>query len=648
MISQITLPLVQICVIAFQNLCNRSFEMADPVHDPTHPSKARTLPEALEVAEAAREAEWRYPSFVAELFMGQVRTDLVFPYPEQSEGDRRIGDEYLERVKAFLRQHVDPDAIDRTGEVPPHVIEGLARLGCFGMKIPKEYGGLGLSQVNYNRVISLIASYCGSTAVWLSAHQSIGAPQPLMLFGTEEQKRQYLPRLAAGTISAFALTEPGVGSDPANMETIATPLDGGESYLLNGEKLWCTNGPVAEVVVVMAKTPSMIVGGKERKQITAFIVERSMSGFEVVHRCEFMGLKGIQNGVLRFRNVKVPKSNILWRLGQGLKLALMTLNTGRMTLPAACVGVAKRCLQISREWARERKQWGGPIGKHEAIAAKLATMASTVFAMDAMVWLASVLADRKTVDIRLEAAIAKLVCSEAGWRIADDTLQIRGGRGYETADSLRARGETPYPVERIVRETRINLILEGTSEIMRLFIAREALDAHMRLVARALDPHQPTQARLRALLRATSYYLLWWPRQWLSLLWSGRPRGRGPLASHLGFVERTSHRLALALFHSALRYQTRLASRQQLLGRLVDIGGDLFAVVAACSKAQRLCERNPHDPSPLELADLFCRQARRRIRTAFQQLKDNDDAQAYRLAQAVLNERYRWLEDGIL
>ncbi|MBI3087680.1 MAG: acyl-CoA dehydrogenase family protein, partial [Candidatus Omnitrophica bacterium] len=253
-------------------------------------------PEALEVTEAAREAV-QHASFLGDLFMGRFRLDLVVPYPTQSEEDRRIGDGYLRRVETFLREHLDPDEVDRTGELPAHVIEGLARLGCFGMKIPQPYGGVGLSQVNYNRVISLVASYCGSTAVWLSAHQSIGAPQPLMLFGTEEQKRRYLPRLAAGTVSAFALTELGVGSDPANMDTTAMPVDGGDSYLLNGEKLWCTNGPVAEVVVVMARTPSVTVGGRERKQITAFIMEKSMPGFEVVHRCDFMGLKGIQNGV---------------------------------------------------------------------------------------------------------------------------------------------------------------------------------------------------------------------------------------------------------------------------------------------------------------------------------------------------------------
>ncbi|MBI4341392.1 MAG: acyl-CoA dehydrogenase family protein [Candidatus Omnitrophica bacterium] len=606
-------------------------------------------PEALEVTEAAREAEWHHPSFIGELFMGRLRTDLIIPYPEQPDEDRQIGDAFLATLEAFLRKRIDPDEIDRTGEIPAEVLQGLAKLGCFGMKIPKAYGGLGLSQTNYNRAICLLGSYCGSTTVWLSAHQSIGAPQPLMLFGTEEQKRKYLPRLAQGTISAFALTEPDVGSDPANMLTIAAPTKDGAAYLLTGEKLWCTNGPVAEVVVVMARTPSVAVGGRERKQITAFIVEKSMPGFEVVHRCEFMGLKGIQNGVLRFTNIRVPKENILWGPGLGLKLALVTLNAGRIAIPAGCVGTAKRCLQSTRAWAKERKQWGGPIGKHEAVAVKIGDMAATTIAMDAMVWLASAMVDRKTTDIRLEAAMAKLFCSEACWRIVDDTVQIRGGRGYETARSLRARGEAALPVERIMRDSRINLIIEGTSDIMRLFIAREALDAHMRAVADLLNPRTPPPAKAKTALAAALRYALWYPQQWLS--WSGWPKHQalGPrLGGHLRFIERTSHRLALALFHAAMRHQMRLAYRQQLLGRLVDIGGDLFAMAAACAKAHAMVRLQPSEQSPVELADLFCRLAKRRIALAFAQLHRNDDRTSYRMAQDVLNGRMAWLEEGIV
>jgi alkylation response protein AidB-like acyl-CoA dehydrogenase len=533
--------------------------------------------------------------------------------------------------------------------MPAEVIKGLVQLGCFGMKIPTESGGLGLSQTNYNRAITLLGSYCGSTTVWLSAHQSIGAPQPLMLFGTDEQKRRYLPRLARGTVSAFALTEPDVGSDPANMRTTATPIDGGQAYLLSGEKLWCTNGPVAEVIVVMAKTPSVTVRGKERKQITAFIIERSMPGFEVVHRCEFLGLKGIQNGVIRFRTVRVPKENILWGLGLGLKLALTTLNAGRIAVPAASVGTAKRCVQIVRQWAKARKQWGGPIGKHEAVASMIGEMAATTFAMDAMVGLGSALVDRHTVDIRLEASMAKLFCSEACWRIVDDTLQIRGGRGYETARSLRSRGEAGVPVERLLRDARINRIIEGTSEIMRLFIAREALDAHMRIVGSLLNPHQRALAKLKAALAASLRYALWYPRQWLAWTWWPRhARLEPPLARHMRFVDRASHRLARALFHAAMRHQTQLASRQQLLGRLVDVGSDLFAMVAACSKAQAMVRHRPSEQGPVELADLFCRLARGRVLRAMQGLGTNEDRPTYRVAQAVLSDRLVWLEEGIV
>ena len=596
---------------------------------------------ALDLIEQSRETAWERPTVAGQLFLGRVLASRLIPYATQSPEDAAIGDTYLARLEAFLKAQVDADAIDATGEMPASVVKGLAELGCFGMKIPKEYGGLGLSQVNYNRAIALVASHCNSTAVWFSAHQSIGVPQPLKMFGTEEQKRRYLPRLARGEISAFALTEPDVGSDPAKMSTIATPVDGGAAYRLNGEKLWCTNGPVAEVLVVMAKTPDRVIGGKRRQQITAFIVERTMPGVEVVHRCQFMGLRGIQNGLLRFTNVRVPKENIIWGLGRGLKLALTTLNTGRLTLPAACVGGARQCVRIARRWALERQQWGGPIGRHEAVAAKLSWMASHLFAMEAITWLASAWADRGDLDIRIEAAMAKLFCSEAALAIADQTVQIRGGRGYETAVSLKARGEPPLPVERLYRDARINLIIEGTSEIMRLFIAREALDPHIGLGFDMLLPDRPLTRRLKAAAKATAFYAGWYPRQWLPTL-GGSPADVPPrLRGHWDYVQRASRRLARTLFHQMVRHQMALEKRQLILFRLVDVGVDLFAMAATISRAATQAEGVP-------LADLFCAHARRRIEAAFAGVGRPEDRAGYRVAQEVLKGSYGWLEEGIV
>lgn len=601
--------------------------------------------EAMEIAEGARETTWEHPSFVGELFMGRFRPEYLLPFPEQSKTDREIGDVFLAKLEKFLIENLDPDYVDRTGEIPTEVIQGLIELGAFAMKLPKEYGGLDLSQVNYSRVMMLVASYCTNTTVWLSAHQSIGVPQPLKLFGTKQQKEKYMPMLRNGALSAFALTEPDVGSDPARMSTTATPTPDGKFYRINGEKLWCTNGPVADVIVVMAQTPPKMIKGKERKQITAFIVETKSPGFEVVHRCSFMGLKGIQNGLLRFKDVEVPKENVLWEEGKGLKLALMTLNAGRLTLPAATTGGVKQCLRMVRDWANERVQWGVPIGKHEAIAAKLAWMNAHGFAMEATSLYASALADRKDRDIRLEAAMAKLFCSEVAWEIMDMTLQIRGGRGYETADSLRARGEKPYPIERLLRDGRINTIIEGSSEIMHLMIAREALDPHMKLGAALLDPRAGFGEKFSALFKMGMFYATWYPRQWWTLSTYFKHRGQGKLGKHLRFVENTSHRLARNILHAMGRYRAGLERRQMVMTRLVDIGVSLFTMAAACSRAIHLAKSGGKRSNAVQLADLYCRYQRKSVRANFKALFDKDDKVAYGLSREFLQGDFAWLED---
>lgn len=615
--------------------------MASPTVAPVKPEPGlATEQEARDVAEAARETEWKAPSFVRTMFEGSYRPELVHPFPEVDAAELRRAEPFMEELERFMRDEVDSDRIDREGKIPPENIERLRQMGAFGIKIPQEYGGLGLSQTGYTRAVGLVTSQDGSITALLSAHQSIGLPQPLKLFGTPEQKAKYFPRLAKGAISAFALTEQGVGSDPAGVATHAELAEDGAHWILNGEKLWCTNGTIAELFVVMARTGP--------KAITAFIVEANWPGVEVVRRLHFMGLKALENGVIRFTNVKIPVENVLWGEGKGLKLALITLNTGRLTLPASCQTAGKECLKISRRWAAERVQWGAPIGKHEAIANMLGRMAADVYAMEAVSDLASGMADRGGYDIRLEAAMAKLWNTRTAWRIADDTLQIKGGRGYETADSLRSRGERPDPVERIMRDMRINLIFEGSSEIMRLFIAREAVDTHLKVAGALIDPRSSGKQKRQALLRSIAFYGVWYPKLWLGWGWWPRYGSWGPLAKHIRFCERRSRKLARTLFHCMVRFGPKLEKRQMVLGRLVDIGAELLAMSAVCAKARQDLKRGGNDQKPIELADLFCHQSRRRVHDLFEDVFFNDDTRTYRAAQRVLGGEHAWLERGIV
>ncbi len=614
--------------------------MSDKNH--SGPSEAQSR----EVAEAARESEWAAPSFVRELFLGNFRLDLIHPYPEQAPDDKRKTDKYIAKLEKFLRENVDADEIDRTGELPEKVVEGLKEMGAFGMKIPEEYGGIGLSQVGYGRAIQMVTSIDGSLVALLSAHQSIGVPQPIKMFGTAEQKKKYLPRLAKGTVSAFALTEAAVGSDPAAMTTTATPTDDGEAFILNGEKLWCTNGTIAELLVVMARTPAKVKGGKEIPQITAFVVEADAPGVEVTHRCRFMGIKAIQNAVIRFDNVRVPRENIILGEGKGLKLALVTLNTGRLTLPMSAAAGGKACIEISRKWAAERVQWGAPIGKHDAVAQMLGGMAADTFAIESMAELSSALADQAKNDIRLEAAIAKLWTTEIGWRIVDDCLQIRGGRGYETADSLRARGELPIPVERMMRDFRINRIFEGSSEIMRLFIAREAVDTHLQVAGDLLKTDLSPAEKAKAFTKIGAHYAGWLPQRFVG--WGRWPRYSefGELADHLRYIDRTSRKLARTLFYAMAMYQAKLEQKQAVLGRFVDIGAELYAMAATCVRAHSL-RQTAEGEKALRMANVFCDRARLRAEELFDRLFDNADDATYKLAQEVLRGDHEWLESGV-
>lgn len=549
---------------------------------------------------------------------------------------------FYARLENFLRQHVDPDRIDETGEYPSEVILGLTELGAFGMKIPREYGGLGLSHPEYVRAMTLLGSYDANVTALLSAHQAIGVPQPLLLFGTEEQREAYLPRCADGAISAFALTEPAVGSDPARLATTGRRSDDGEHFILDGAKLWCTNGTLAELIVVMARDP-------ETDRINAFVLDMSTPGVRVTHRCRFMGLRALANAYIDLDGARVPRSCLIGEEGDGLKIALVTLNTGRLSLPAATAGVAKRCTEIVRQWSSAREQWGQPIGKHEAVAHMNATIASHAFAMEAIAHTVGDLADRDEMDIRLEAAAGKEWNTVACWNLIDDTLQVRGGRGYETARSLANRGEAPIGVERYMRDARINLIFEGSSEIMHLFIAREALDQHLEVAGSFVDPESSWRAKITALPRILVFYALWYGRQWID--WGRWPRYAhyGKLGRHLRFAHRATSRLARNLFYGMTVYRGGLEKKQAFVFRAVDVAMEIFALTATVLRAHATSRSRAEEAdSAVALADTFARACRRRIQALLRAFWRNDDAALYRTGRALLDGELSWLERGIV
>lgn len=573
---------------------------------------------ALEVAEAARD-EMNEKSLAGGLFVGELNLQNADPFPTQGVVDKMAGKQYMDEFKEAM-SICDPDEIDRSGEIPDNVFNALANIKSFALKIPTKYGGRGLSQMNYSKGAMLTGELCGNIAALLSAHQSIGVPQPLLMYGTDEQKDKWFPAFANGYVSAFALTEDNVGSDPSKLETTAE-LDDDGNYVINGTKLWCTNGVRADVIIVMARTG---------KKITAFIVDIQTPGLTIERRCHFMGLRALYNGVIKFDNVKVPKENIVLAEGKGMRVALNTLNIGRLTIPAICVGASKLCLKMAREWTSTRSQWGQAVGKHQLVTDKLARAAADTYAMEAMVELCANLVDRKNCDIRVESAMAKMWATEAYWHIIDDTMQMKGGRGYETAQSLRDRGEKPDPIERMFRDSRINLIFEGSSEIMRLILAREALDPHLKVAGDVLNSKLSWKKRLKAAVKAGLHYTVWYPKQWLPSLSSDKTTR---------YVKNTSKKLARTLFHSMVRYGPGLDKQQLLLGRLTEIGTELFVIMCAQLKAKTGTKNDK------ELSNAVFRYGKVKIKKLFQSIGNNEDKANYKFGRKVLDGKYRDLEE---
>jgi alkylation response protein AidB-like acyl-CoA dehydrogenase len=614
---------------------------------------------ARDVVEAAREADWKLPSFGKQLFLGDFHLDLIHPQPTLPPDQIEKGERFLADLREVLAAEADPLEIEREAKIPDNVVDALKRIGALGIKVPPQYGGLGLSQVYYSKALAIAGNCHSAICTLLSAHQSIGVAEPLRMFGSEEQRQKWLPLVAKDHISAFLLTEPGVGSDPARMASTATPVAGAPvddditatpvegGYRITGRKLWATNGTVADIVVVMAKVPK---GDGHRGGISAFVLPYDSEGITVLHRNAFMGLRGIENSVTVLKDVFVPEENRIAREGDGLRIALSTLNTGRLALMAISVGASKWATKVAREWATERVQWGRPIGKHDAVAQKLAFIAGSAFGLEAMLDVSARLADDKRNDIRIEAALCKVYGSELAWKVIDELMQVRGGRGYETAESLKARGEKPVPVEQAMRDMRVNRIFEGSSEIMHLLIAREAVDTHLQAAGGLLMGDGDAKAKADAAMKAGLFYGKWLPK--LAVGKGQNPRSYdefGPLATYLRYVERASRKLARSTFYGMARWQAKLETKQTFLGRIVDIGAELFAISSTVVYADTVGREQPErKEEAIELAQLFCAMAKRRADTLFHELWANDDDSRYSAAQKVLAGRYAWLEEGVL
>jgi len=607
----------------------------EPVDQPPSPTAEI---ESREVAEESREISWKGGSFLREVFLGRFRPELIetaaFDEPTRPEFTS-----FMEDLRRVLDK-VDSVAIDESGEYPEDIVQELAEIGAFGMKIPKQYGGLGLHHAEYVRAMAYLGSVDGNLVGLLSAHQAIGVPQPTLLFGTEEQKRRFLPRCAKGAISAFALTEPAVGSDPARLATTAERTEDG--FVLNGAKLWTTNGTLAELIVVMARHP-------DTGKISAFVVDMNGPGATVEHRCRFMGLRALANAYIRLENVRVPKENLIGEEGRGLRIALTTLNTGRLSLPAVTGGMAKKCTEIVRKWSTARVQWGVPIGKHEAIAKQNAFIASSAYALESVAQALGHLADDPDRDIRLEAAAAKEWNTVRAWHLVDTTLQVRGGRGFETERSLADRGEPAIGIERMMRDSRINLIFEGSSEVMHLFIAREALDKHLEVAGSLVHPKATAMDKLKALPNIVAFYAGWYPSLWFK--WGRWPKFKkeyGALGKHMRFAERATRRLARALFHGMVVHRAGLERRQGFLFRAVDVALEIFVMTCAIRRAQHLDETDAANAkSARRLTVAVARAAETRIRRDLRALWRNDDAIERRIGKDLLEGRHGWLEEGI-
>lgn len=603
------------------------------------------------IAEAARDKA-TYRGFIAGLFEADVRWHLFNATHIPAVSPAAAA--FLEELQPLLLA-LDPERVDSEGELPESIIKSLAAIGALGIKIPKCFGGREFTQSEYQKVATLCGSIDASLTVLLSAAQSIGLPEPLRLFGTPEQKAKYLPRLAAGEISGFALTERNVGCDISKVETYAVRVtEDGKTvgYRITGEKFFITNSAkqdgefLSSMLVVIARIvdrPQELADAQAQKRYGAFIVETHWPGCAVT-RLRFEGVRGIYNGIPRFNNVYVPVDNRLGSEEDGLRIALATLTVGRLTLPAACLGGLKQCLAAMRWWAQTRVQWNKPIGEHNLVGEKICRVAAYTFALDAVMAFCGAWANKKG-DLRLESAAAKIIGSEWYWEAVNDLFQIRGGRGFMTAEAQRKTGEPPIPVMRMLRDARINLVWEGTSEILRIWMARESLSPYLE---QGLAILQGSAGRK---LEAARYYA---QMSLVSSLPFARSEAADPLfknqyARWVRFIESSSRRLARATLTATLYHRQKLHNKQLLLQSLVDDSLWLFPMAATVWYASQPEMRDK--PGIRELVEYFCREMESRLHPSSRsrrRRRHEKDGSVYRLSKRIMSGDYAWVEEGIL
>ncbi|MEY2537207.1 MAG: acyl-CoA dehydrogenase family er 9 [Verrucomicrobiota bacterium] len=561
--------------------------------------------------------------FAKGLFLGRFVADWVTPYPRIPAAQQTELDQSLKEVRQFLDQGLDAAAIDREADIPRSVIDGLGRVGVLGMTAPQEFGGHGFSQMANCRILEELGSRCASTSVFVNAHHSIGI-RALLLFGTHAQKQRWLPRLVTGEqLAAFALTEEQAGSDAANVQMLATPSEDGSHYVLNGEKRYITNAAIAQVLTVMARTP---VPGSDKTAITAFLVTPDMPGFTMLEpRMAKMGIRGTATGRFALRDVRVPTENVLGPLGKGLRVALTVLDFGRTTFGACCTGAAKTCLRLAVEHANRRKQFSKTLGEFHLVQKKIATMAADAYAMDAMTTITASFIDRGLEDYMLETAMLKVFTTERLWQAINETFQIYGGSAYFL----------DLPLERMLRDARINQIGEGSNEVLTSFIAlvgmrgpgmefKEIHDTMLKpLGGRLGKAFTAGMNRLGAAVRVPEI-----------------PVQSDAVRSHASQLARLIWRFNLAVNRALITYREPILDMQLVQERIAGAAMDLFASTCVLSRwdseIQATRRNGGSVPQDHGSADLFLRQSFRRVRGFLSGLSDNDDKAVLSTAKSLL------------